>query len=329
MSGDVIRTKRLILRPWKDKDLDAFATMNADPRVMEYFPKLLTREESDELAKRVSSPLQENGWGIWAASLIDGADFIGVIGLAHVYFTAHFTPAVEVGWRLAYDFWNQGYATEGALGAIKYGFEQLKIDEIVAFTTVNNQRSRRVMEKIGMVHDLQGDFDHPKMPEGHPLQRHVLYRIKTGHFTEIWETPPSDFHAHVEVAACYVENEGMLLYMKRAPHCIEGKLWGIPAGKLEPKETPHQAARRELFEETGIDVLPSHIEEIGTLYVRKPRGMYSYHMFHMHLDRSPAVHLSAEHTEYIWAEPQAIESLPLVGGGKESLEFFKRMKKQL
>lgn len=322
MSGEVIRTKRLILRPWRDEDLDAFATMNADPRVMEYFPKLLTREESDALAKRVCTHFQQHGWGIWAVSVIGGADFIGCIGLAQVYFTAHFTPAVEVGWRLSYDFWNQGYATEGALGALKYGFEQLKLDEIVSFTPVNNQRSRRVMEKIGMSYDLDGDFDHPKLSQGHPLQRHVLYRIKTGLFTQVWETPPEDFHAQVEVAACYVEAKGKLLYMKRASHCLEGGTWGVPAGKLEPKETPHQAAKRELFEETGIDIVPAHLEEIGTLYVRKPRGMYLYHMFHVHMDRMPIVHLSSEHTEYVWAEPQVISALPLVGGGKASLQYF-------
>lgn len=326
MSGQVIQTKRLVLRPWKDTDLEAFAKINADPRVMEHFPKLLNREESDALAQRISSLMQQQGWGIWAVSLINQDNFIGFIGLAHIHFTAPFTPAVEVGWRLAYDYWNQGYATEGALSAIKYGFEQLKLDEIVAITVPKNQRSRRVMEKIGMSYDVDGDFDHPKLEPGHPLQRHVLYRIKTGLFTEIWEAPPEDFKPQVEVAACYVEADGKLLYMKRAPHCLEGGTWGVPAGKLEPKETPHQAARRELFEETGIDALPSQIEEIGILYVRKPRGMYKYHMFQVHLDKQPSVRLSSEHTEYAWDHAEAIDSLPLVGGGKASLQYYQRMR---
>ena len=129
--------------------------------------------------------MKQQGWGLWAVSIPDVADFIGYIGLAPVNFVADFTPAVEVGWRLAYDFWNNGYATEGAQAALKYGFENVHLNEIVSFTAINNMRSRRVMEKIGMYHDEKSDFDHPKLPEGHELRRHALYRIRTGHFTQI------------------------------------------------------------------------------------------------------------------------------------------------
>ena len=173
-----VRTKRLILRPWQESDLEPFSQLNADPRVREYFPGLLSCEESNASVKLMSNHIEKCGWGFWAASLIKTGEFIGMIGLEDVYFTAHFTPAVEIGWRLAFDYWGKGYATEGAQAALEYGFNHLKLDEIVSFTTLKNMRSRHVMEKIGMNHNPKDDFDHPKLPENHRLRRHVLYRLK-------------------------------------------------------------------------------------------------------------------------------------------------------
>lgn len=138
---------------------------------------LLSRQESDDLAKRICTRIEEQGWGLWAVSIPNIADFIGFIGLARPAFDAHFTPAVEIGWRLAFDYWGKGYATEGAKAALAWGFETLNQDEIVSFTAVQNMRSRRIMEKIGMHYNSKDDFDHPKFAEGHPLKRHVLYRI--------------------------------------------------------------------------------------------------------------------------------------------------------
>lgn len=172
-----IQTGRLILRPWKPEDLEPFAALNADPRVMEYFPALLTRKESDERVRSWQTKIETRGWGLWAVSVPDVADFIGFIGLNDVDFTAHFTPAIEVGWRLAYDYWGKGYAVEGALACLKYAFETLHLKELVSFTAVQNMRSRRVMERIGMHHDSKDDFDHPRLPEGHALKKHVLYRL--------------------------------------------------------------------------------------------------------------------------------------------------------
>ena len=172
-----IRTNRLILRQWKKGDLEPFASINADPRVREYFPGLETREESDHYVSLVSNHIEKFGWGFWAASLVETGEFIGFIGLADVHIQLKFDTAVEIGWRLAYKHWGKGYATEGALACLRYGFETLKLDEIVSLTVVENTRSRRVMEKIGMHHDSKDDFDHPKLPEGHPLRRHVLYRL--------------------------------------------------------------------------------------------------------------------------------------------------------
>lgn len=176
-----INTKRLILRPWTEEDLEPFAKLNADARVREYFSGLLSRQESDASVKLASEHIQRCGWGFWAASLVETGEFIGFIGLEDVYFSAPFNksgPAVEIGWRLAFNHWGKGYATEGALAALKYGYETLGLEEIVSFTAVANQRSRHVMEKIGMHHRPEDDFDHPKLAEGHPLRRHVLYRLE-------------------------------------------------------------------------------------------------------------------------------------------------------
>lgn len=175
----MIKTKRLILRPWKAEDFETFASLNADEKVMEYFPSTLIREESDKMAKRMQTHIEEKGWGWWAVSVQGGADFIGYIGLGALEketFPVPFVPAVEIGWRLAYKHWGNGYAPEGALACLQFGFEQLNLPEIVAFTAVQNKRSRTVMEKIGMHYSPEDDFDHPKIQEGHPLRGHVLYR---------------------------------------------------------------------------------------------------------------------------------------------------------
>ncbi len=180
--NNIVKTKRLILRPWNETDLEPFAQLNADPRVREFFFSLLNRQESDQTVKLFSDHIDRCGWGFWAASLIETDEFIGFIGLEDVNFQAHFShsPSVEIGWRLAYDYWGKGYATEGARATLQYGFDELKLKEIVSFTAVQNQRSRNVMEKIGMHHDPKDDFDHPRIPVGHPIQRQVLYRLGVG-----------------------------------------------------------------------------------------------------------------------------------------------------
>jgi RimJ/RimL family protein N-acetyltransferase len=172
-----MRTDRLLLRPWTEADCEPFAAMNADPEVMRHFPKTLSREESDLVVSRICTHFDTHGFGLWALEVPGVAPFAGFVGLAVVPFQAHFTPAVEIGWRLAAPYWGQGYATEAARAALQYGFEQLGLDEMVSYTAVENERSQRVMERIGMSRDLTGDFDHPNVPDGHRLKRHVLYRI--------------------------------------------------------------------------------------------------------------------------------------------------------
>ena len=171
------RTERLLLRRWRDADREPFAAMNADPVVMEYHPSTSDRRDSDAMVDRIEAHFEAKGFGYWAVEVPDVAPFIGFVGLSTPSFEAHFTPAVEVGWRLAREHWGQGYASEAAQAAVEVGFDELGLDEIVAFTVPANFRSRRVMERLGMTHDPADDFDHPRQPEGSPLRRHVLYRL--------------------------------------------------------------------------------------------------------------------------------------------------------
>jgi RimJ/RimL family protein N-acetyltransferase len=173
-----ICTDRLRIRSWRDDDFDAYAAMNADPRVMEFFPSVVSREESRARFARGNARLAARGYGMWPVEVIGGAPFIGIVGLADPDFSAHFTPAVEIGWRLAAAYWGSGYATEAARAVLAFGFERLVLPEIVSFTTTANVRSRRVMEKLGMRHAPDEDFLHPLIPEGHPLRPHVLYRLR-------------------------------------------------------------------------------------------------------------------------------------------------------
>lgn len=176
-SGRVLKTDRLLLRRWRADDRTPFARMNADPVVMEFFVSPLTREESDALIDRIEAGFAECGFGLWAVDEIETGRFIGFTGLILQTFEAHFTPAVEVGFRLAQHAWGKGYASEAATEAVRYGFEAAGLAEIVSMTAVQNVRSQAVMRKLGMTHDPADDFDHPRVPDGHPLKRHVLYRL--------------------------------------------------------------------------------------------------------------------------------------------------------
>ena len=172
---NIVETARLFLRTWKESDLQPFVRMNQDPQVMEFFPTVLSPEDSEGLYKRISTFMEEKGWGLFAVESRQTHEFLGFIGLSVPGFTAHFTPCVEIGWRLDRRFWKQGYATEGARACLDYGFSLLKLNEIVSFTSKLNTRSIAVMERIGMRY--QGDFEHPNVVQGHPLKTHVLYAL--------------------------------------------------------------------------------------------------------------------------------------------------------
>ncbi|SRR5579871_1565342 len=172
-----METARLLLRRWRPHDRAPFAALNADPRVTEFLGGPMTREASDAMAERVDREFDRLGFGLYVAEHKTTGETIGYIGLSVPTFEAHFTPCVEIGWRLAADYWGQGLATEGARAVLEHGFSACGLEEIVSFTVPANVRSRRVMEKLGLTHNPADDFDHPRIPEGHPLRRHVLYRI--------------------------------------------------------------------------------------------------------------------------------------------------------
>lgn len=176
-AGVDIATPRLRLRRWQPGDLAAFAAMNADPAVMEHFPATLTAAESDALAARIAGHFAQRGFGLWAVDVPGKIPFAGFVGLSVPRFHAPFTPCVEIGWRLARAAWGHGYATEAATAVLRHGFEGLGLAEIVSFTVPANERSWRVMQKIGMRRDPADDFDHPLLPEGDRLRRHMLYRL--------------------------------------------------------------------------------------------------------------------------------------------------------
>jgi RimJ/RimL family protein N-acetyltransferase len=166
------------MRRWRDSDREPFADMNADLVVMEHFPSLMTREQSDGAIDRIEEPFERDGFGLWALEERASGEFLGFTGLSRVGFDAPFVPAVEVGWRLRASAWGHGYATEAAAEALRHGFETADLPEIVSFTTLRNTRSWAVMERLGMRRDPDGDFEHPRIPAGHPISLHVLYRLQ-------------------------------------------------------------------------------------------------------------------------------------------------------
>jgi RimJ/RimL family protein N-acetyltransferase len=177
MTVGTITTARLCLRLWRDEDLPTFAALNADPCVMEHFPGTLSRAESDAMVARNRDHFTAHEFGLWAVEVPGRATFIGFVGLAVPRFEAHFTPCVEIGWRLAAEHWGKGYATEAASAALDHAFGPLGLAEVVSFTAPANRRSRHVMERLGMPRSPADDFEHPSLPKGHRLRRHVLYRL--------------------------------------------------------------------------------------------------------------------------------------------------------
>ncbi|MBK9247381.1 MAG: GNAT family N-acetyltransferase [Ignavibacteria bacterium] len=179
----VIKTKRLLLRQWKDSDLHYYASMNADEDVMHFFPRLQTEEESAAFIDVQLQRIDERGWGLFAVEVIESKEFIGFIGLNPTTFDSNFTPCTEIGWRLRKEFWNQGYASEGAKACLTYGFRDLDFKDIYSFTAKLNLPSERVMQKIGM--EQIGEFSHPRVPEDSILKPHILYHLSQSKFNEM------------------------------------------------------------------------------------------------------------------------------------------------
>ncbi len=171
-----LETERLLLRRWRTSDCEPFAAINADARVMELLPSKLTRAESDAYIDSIEGHFEQHGYGLWALELRSSGELIGLTGLNRVAFDAHFTPAVEVGWRLAHSAWGHGYASEAGRAALRVGFQRAGLTEIVSMTTKLNVRSQAVMERIGMRRDEADDFIHP-LARREQLLAHVLYRL--------------------------------------------------------------------------------------------------------------------------------------------------------
>lgn len=173
-----LRSPRTLLRAWKDSDLPAWVAMNADPAVRRYFPTLHTEEQALAEAARIRANMAQRGWGVWALQIPGELEFAGFVGLHVPAFDAPFIPAVEMGWRLRREAWGRGWASEAAATAAAFGFDVLGLQELVSYTVPHNEPSRRVMQRIGMSHDVADDFDHPGLDSGHPMRRHVLYRLR-------------------------------------------------------------------------------------------------------------------------------------------------------
>ena len=171
----IFESERLFFRKWKEEDIKIFSDMNSDPTVMEYFPKILTEKESKQLYEKIVMDLDKNSYGLWAVELKNSNQFIGFIGFNYTTFKSDFTPCLEIGWRIKKEEWGKGYATEGAKASLNYGYHELGLDEIYSFTSKINQRSEKVMIKIGL--NKIGEFEHPNIEEGNKLRRHVLYKI--------------------------------------------------------------------------------------------------------------------------------------------------------
>jgi ribosomal-protein-alanine N-acetyltransferase len=182
--GPELRSPRLILRRWRESDRAPFAELNADPEVMEFFAARLTRRESDALVERIEAEFERRGYGLWALEVAATGQFIGFTGITWQSFEAHFTPAVEIGWRLPRHAWGQGFATEAARRTLAFAFEVVRLEEVVSMTATTNRRSQAVMRRLGMTHDPADDFDHPRVSQTSPLRRHVLYRLPSHRWLE-------------------------------------------------------------------------------------------------------------------------------------------------
>lgn len=171
-----IKTERLFLRQWCKDDLADFSLLNSDPKVMKYLPKILSRKESNNLADKIINLISENGWGFWAIEKINDNSFIGFVGLHEPKYDLPVKPCVEIGWRLAREYWGNGYATEAGNAALEFAFKTLNLDNIYSFTSVANVKSQSVMERLNLVNQSV-NFNHPSIPEGNQYSEHVLYKI--------------------------------------------------------------------------------------------------------------------------------------------------------
>ncbi|HAT9718708.1 TPA: GNAT family N-acetyltransferase [Legionella pneumophila subsp. pneumophila] len=181
----ILETERIFLRTFQEEDVESLIAINQDPKVMQFFPSIPTREETIAFIDRIISHQEEKNFSLYVAEIKKTGEMIGFVGLFTATFVAHFTPAIEIGWRISSKHWNQGYATEAAKAVLDYAFKTLDLDEVVSFTSTLNKPSIRVMQKIGLHTNSEDDFDNPKVPPGSPLIEHVLYRLKRSEYLSL------------------------------------------------------------------------------------------------------------------------------------------------
>lgn len=226
MPDTTLDTERLVLRRWRDEDRTPFAAMNADPEVMEHFPAVLTRAESDAMVDRIEAGFLAHGFGLWAVEIRATGAFAGFVGLLVPAWDLPFLPAVEVGWRLARTAWGQGFAVEAARAALRYGFEVAGLEEVVSMTTTTNLRSQQVMRRLGMTRDPADDFDHPALPVGHRLRRHVLFRLDVDRWRALLPYDP----VRLETASSVTAPDGSTVYLLPAVTRAGTAVFALPAG---------------------------------------------------------------------------------------------------
>ncbi len=313
-AGPIITTPRLILRPWRDDDLPALAAMNADQRVMRFMPTTLTLEETKTAFKTLRDHFDRHGFGVWAVEVPGIPHIVGGVGLCHPPYQAHFTPCVEISWRIAYQFQGRGYATEAARAALEFGFTQLKLAEIVSLTVQVNVQSWMLMERLGMKRNPEDDFDHPRLAPGHPLLRHVLYRLRRGD----WETQRRSIAAPATPRfgrrfenRSYIFRPGSyaIIANARGQICVVEGLRGngLPGGGAEGEETPEQTLHREMREECGREIIIERELGFAVEFVHSAvEGNFEKHCTFFQArfadDKKPIVAESG--TSLLWLAPQ-------------------------
>jgi len=314
LTQPTLTTPRLTLRPWRESDLQPFAAMNADPQVMRHFPKTFTREESMAAVQRLQNHFTQHGFGIFAVEETATATFIGSVGLTHPLFQSHFTPCVEIGWRIRREFQNRGYATEAARAAVQFGFEKLKLDEIVSFTVPANQSSWMLMERLGMTRSPADDFDHPKLPKEHPLSRHILYRLNQSEWNErtarIFHPSPQPQYGRRIDGRTYIIRAGSYAVIQN----LKGQFAivqtaggiGLPGGGANLNESPQQTLHRELLEETGRKlIIHRRLGEALEFVHSTTEGNFQKHCTFFHASFDPHAPSSPPEpgTQILWLTP--------------------------
>lgn len=305
-----IQTPRLHILPLEEKDFSKAFDMMQNPDVMRYIGTgVKTESEARALFQLLLDHQHTFGFSLGKVIKSDTKEFIGLGGLVH-FTLNHDDPTIEIGYWLNPPYWEKGYATEIARHCADWAFEHLDIDQVVGVTHPGNKASQRVLQNAGLVPNGRTTYKGKEV---------CLFQRQRPEPITLLDHPPADFHAKVEVSACYLVADGEILLLKRAHGKPEEGLWGVPAGKIDPGETPLQGALRELQEETGLEYPPSVVIEKGRRYIRKPSIDYIYHMFILPLEQKPKVQITPEHLEYRWVTPLEADSLPLMSGANEAL----------